>query len=64
MQDMPIYIILKILTGNVQNKKQGEFAGIFIRLFTEVVLSHWTFCPYMFCLSKRFVRIRFVGAAT
>jgi hypothetical protein len=55
------YIILKNLTGNVQNKinKHGEFAGLLGRLFTLDVCSHKTFCPDTFCLSRRFVRIRF-----
>jgi hypothetical protein len=29
MQDMVVNIVLKIITGNVQNKKHGEFAGRF-----------------------------------
>jgi hypothetical protein len=28
MQDMTRYIVLKILTEIVQNKKEGEFAGL------------------------------------
>jgi hypothetical protein len=35
------YIVLKMLTGNVQNKiKTQEFAGLFRRLFTLDILSH------------------------
>jgi hypothetical protein len=42
MQDMTMYIVLKVLNGNVKNlkKKHGEFTSLFRRLFTLDVLSH------------------------
>jgi hypothetical protein len=41
MQDMTVYIVLKVLKGNVKNKKKhGEFARIFRHFFTLDVRSH------------------------
>ncbi len=63
------YIVLKILTGNVQNKKHGEFAGLFRRLFISDVLSCYVsldvltvnvLSHYTLCLFRRFVCICFV----
>jgi hypothetical protein len=34
MQEMTIYIVLKLLTRNVKNKKQGELVGHFRGLYT------------------------------
>jgi hypothetical protein len=57
------YIVLKILTENVQNKKNTENLQVFLDVYSlepfchiwRYVLSHYTLC-----LFRRFVRIRFV----
>ncbi len=59
MQDVTIYIVLKIQTGNVQKKTQGICRSFktfihFRRFVTLDALSLY------FCLSLRFVHLRFV----
>ncbi len=55
MQDMTKYIVLKILTGNVQYKKHGEFAGLLRHLFTLDSLQ--TFCQIILFFLVRFVSV-------